>query len=138
MGPKSPNNQTRATNAVAFLWKLTMHYVHMVSIGAMNVTRATAAFRADASANIGLGKALNLVWIFIGVFIVLAIMAALIQPFFVFLNNLADNLSFDFGSSANDQLVEAILAILVILVLLSGVIWVVAYLLGVFKTRMSR
>jgi hypothetical protein len=90
-------------------------------------------FHEDTVAALQMTKALNLVYIFIGVFIGLAVLAALIQPFFIFLNNFVDNLTFDFGTSANDTLVESILAILVILVLLGGVIWVVAYAIRMFK-----
>lgn len=92
-------------------------------------------FAGDTGGELKIAKALNLVYIFIGVFIGLAVLAALIQPFFIFLNNFVDNLTFNFGTSANDTLVESILSVLVILVLLGGVIWAIAYAVSLFKGR---
>src|SRR5687767_12519289 len=71
-------------------WSNVLARAHAMAIAF--VRTLLAPFAADTRAAIE-AKAMNMIWVFVGVFIVLAALAVLVDPFFEHLKNFADNLT---------------------------------------------
>lgn len=97
-----------------------------------------AGFAADIQGSIE-ARALNIVMIFVGAFIVLAALSILIGPFFGYVGSFTENITtVDLGSSTAANLAESILQVLIIVFLIAAAFFPISYALGVLQRKGSK